>query len=58
MKDGHKSVKHGKSSPSSDYREPGRDDYGGSANVRESSAKSFSKPKGGKAKAEKYATYS
>ena len=45
---GGKSVKHGKSSPSSDYREPGRMDYGGSANVRESTSKSFSKPKGGK----------
>ncbi len=55
---GGKSVKHGKSSPSSDYREPGRADYGGSANVRESTSKSFSKPKGGKAKAGKYATYS
>ena len=55
---GSKSVKHGKSSPSKDYREPGRVDYGGSASVRESTSKSFSKPRGGKAKAGKYATYS
>ena len=55
---GQKSIKHGKSSPASDYRQPGRTDYGGSGNVRESTSKSFSKPKGGKAKAGKYATYS
>lgn len=53
-----KNVKHGKSSPAKDYRAAGKSEYGGSANVRESTAKSFSKPKGGKAKASKYETYS
>ena len=53
-----KSVKHGKMSPTKEYRQPGKYDYGGSANVRESTAKPFTKPKSGKAKAGAYEKYS
>ena len=35
----------GKASPSKAFREPGNTDYGSSANVRESGAKSYSNPK-------------
>ena len=49
----------GKKSPSKAFREPGKMDYGKSANVRESTAQSYSKPsKGGKAKEGMYAKYS
>ncbi|MGI9490496.1 MAG: hypothetical protein ACR2RF_32305 [Geminicoccaceae bacterium] len=51
-------LKKGKMSPSKQYREPGDVSYGSSANVRESTSKTYSKPKGGKAKAGKYASYS
>ena len=51
-------IKHGKASPSKQYREPGKVSYGSSANVRESTSKTFSKPaKRGKPKAGAYATY-
>lgn len=53
-----KSVKHGKMSPTKAHRAPGKTEYGGSANVRESTAQSFSKPKKGKAKAGMYDKYS
>jgi hypothetical protein len=48
----------GKASPSKAYREPGKTDYGSSANVRESTSKTFSKPKKSKSKAGAYASYS
>ena len=49
----------GKKSPSKQYREPGKMSYGKSANVRESTAQSYSKSKsGGKAKEGMYAKYS
>ena len=52
-----KSLKQGKSNKSQ-MRMAAKSDYGSSANVRESTAQSYSKPKGGKAKAGKYASYS
>ncbi len=52
-----KSLKQGKSNKSQ-HRMTASTDYGKSANVRESASQSYSKPKGGKAKAGKYASYS
>ncbi len=52
-----KALKQGKSNKSQ-HRIMAKSDYGSSANVRESTAQSYSKPKSGKAKAGKYASYS
>lgn len=47
------------SSNKSQMRKPGKTEYGQSANVRESTAQSYSKPaKKGSAKAGKYESYS
>ena len=51
-----KSLKQGKSNKSQ-RRMMASSDYGGSANVRESTAQSYSKPKNGKAKAGMYDRY-
>lgn len=48
----------GPPSPSKEYRKAGDYSYGSSANVRESDAKSWDKPKRGKAKEGSYARYS
>ena len=53
-----KDIKKGKMSPAKAYRESGSTSYGKSANVRESTAMSFAKPRKGKKKAGAYASYS
>ena len=51
-------MKKGKCSPFKAYRSAGSTNYGSSANVRESQAKSFLKPAKSKKKAGMYAKYS
>ena len=51
-------MKKGKMSPAKQHREAGKTSYGGSANVRESTARSFCKPAKGSSKKGMYDKYS
>ena len=50
-------MKQGTMSPSKQYRKPGKTSYGSSANVRESTSKTFSKPEKGSSKKGYYDKY-